>query len=188
MDRRKFLESSAMAAAVAAIPMVNGSFFASPAFAGSDKPITFLSAENLTGNWNPTAHTALSQIIFEGFVFGYLTRAPMSPDNPDEIVFELATSMKLIDEHTLEFKLREGVKFHNGEPFTANDVKATFEYASQPDHPAQWYPGRAKGGRDRRSHGACEDEGVRVSGEPVLVPVGIPARSCRRRTSRTARR
>lgn len=144
MNRRKFLESSAMAAAVAAIPMVNGSFFASPAFAGSDKPITFLSAENLTGNWNPTAHTALSQIIFEGFVFGYLTRAPMSPDNPDEIVFELATAMTLIDEHTLEFKLREGVKFHNGEPFTANDVKATFEYASQPDHPAQWYPGQAR--------------------------------------------
>ena len=28
-----------------------------------------------------------------------------------------------------EFKLREGVKFHNGEPFTAEDMKFTWEYA-----------------------------------------------------------
>lgn len=146
IDRRKFLKSSSMAAAVAAagVPMINGGFFSSPAYAGSDKAITFLSAENLTGNWDPSSHTTLGQINFESFVFGYLTRAPMTPDNPDEIVFELAESMTLIDEHTLEFKLRQGVKFHNSEPFTANDVKATFEYASGPDRPAQWYPGQAK--------------------------------------------
>lgn len=144
LSRRKFLGSSAMATAIAGVPLIRGSFFSSPAYAGSDKPITFLSAENLTGNWDPTSHTALSQINLEGLVFGYLTRAPMTPENPDEIVFELAESMTLIDEFTLEFKLRKGVTFHDGEPFTANDVKATFEYASGPDRPAQWYPGQVK--------------------------------------------
>jgi peptide/nickel transport system substrate-binding protein len=31
------------------------------------------------------------------------------------------------DQKTYEFKLREGVKFHNGDPFTAEDVKFSFE-------------------------------------------------------------
>lgn len=141
-DRRSFLKSSAMAGVAVSGAVVNGAFFSSPAFAQSDKVINFLSAENLTGNWDPSSHTTLGQINLESFVFGYLTRAPMTPDNPDEIVFELAESMELLDEHRLQFKLRKGVTFHNGEPFTAADVKATFEYASKPDRPAAWYPGQ----------------------------------------------
>jgi peptide/nickel transport system substrate-binding protein len=143
-DRRSFLKSSAMAGVMLGGAMTDRNFFSSPAFAAENKPINFLSAENLTGNWDPTSHTTLGQINLEGFVFGYLTRAPMTPEKPEELVFELATDMKLLDEHTLEFKLRPGVTFHNGEPFTAHDVKATFEYASQPDRPAAWYPGRCR--------------------------------------------
>jgi ABC-type transport system substrate-binding protein len=74
----------------------------------------------------------------------YLTRAPMRPEKPDELVFELAESLNPIDEHTMEVKLRKGVKFHNGEPFTAADVKATYEYGYMHDRPAQWYPGPVK--------------------------------------------
>lgn len=143
-NRRNFLKSSAMAGVVLSGGMVNRSFLSSPAFASENRTINFLSAENLTGNWDPTSHTTLGQINVESFVFGYLTRAPMTPENPDEIVYELAEEMTLLDEHTLEFKLRKGVSFHNGEPFTAHDVKATFEYASQPDRPAAWYPGPCK--------------------------------------------
>mgnify|MGYP001032778861 CR=1 FL=1 len=45
----------------------------------------------------------------------------------------LAVSWEQLDELTYEFKLRQGVKFHNGEPFTANDVKFTFERLLHPD-------------------------------------------------------
>jgi ABC-type transport system substrate-binding protein len=33
------------------------------------------------------------------------------------------------DQRTYEFKLREGVRFHNGDPFTADDVKVSFQRA-----------------------------------------------------------
>jgi peptide/nickel transport system substrate-binding protein len=107
----------------------------------SRNAMVFASAEPVTGNWDPTSHTTLAQINLEGFVFGQLFRTPMRPENPDEIVWELATGQKVIDLYTIEYTLRDGVKFHNGADFTAEDVKATFEYASQPTRPAAWYPG-----------------------------------------------
>jgi peptide/nickel transport system substrate-binding protein len=44
----------------------------------------------------------------------------------------LAESWRIINDTTWEFKLRKGVKFHNGEPFTAQSVKATIDYALDP--------------------------------------------------------
>src|SRR6058998_3920925 len=40
----------------------------------------------------------------------------------------LATGWKIVNDTTWEFTLRKGVKFHNGEPFDAQSVKATMEY------------------------------------------------------------
>jgi peptide/nickel transport system substrate-binding protein len=44
----------------------------------------------------------------------------------------LATGWKVINDTTWEFMLRPGVKFHNGEPFNAQSVKATLEYLQDP--------------------------------------------------------
>jgi peptide/nickel transport system substrate-binding protein len=44
----------------------------------------------------------------------------------------LATGWRIVDDTTWEFTLRQGVKFHNGEPFTAHSVKATMEYLQDP--------------------------------------------------------
>ncbi len=57
-----------------------------------------------------------------------------SPDNPSKIVPDLATSHKASkDGKTYTFHLREGVKWHDGRPFTAADVKATFDRILNPD-------------------------------------------------------
>ena len=44
----------------------------------------------------------------------------------------LAESWRIVNDTTWEFKLRRGVRFHNGEPFTAASVKATLDYALDP--------------------------------------------------------
>jgi peptide/nickel transport system substrate-binding protein len=44
----------------------------------------------------------------------------------------LASSYRLIDEKTWEFKLQKGVKFHNGEDFNAASVKFTLERMADP--------------------------------------------------------
>src|SRR4029450_4275082 len=47
------------------------------------------------------------------------------PDNP--MAPSLAESWTVSpDQRVYEFKLREGLKFHNGDPFTAEDVKFSF--------------------------------------------------------------
>ncbi len=53
--------------------------------------------------------------------------------NPDlSLEPRLAESWKQLNDLEYEFTLRRGVRFHNGEPFTANDVKFTFERAMGP--------------------------------------------------------
>jgi peptide/nickel transport system substrate-binding protein len=45
---------------------------------------------------------------------------------------ELAESWRVIDDKTMEFKLRKGVTFHNGEKFDAEDVKFSIERIVKP--------------------------------------------------------
>ncbi len=45
----------------------------------------------------------------------------------------LAKSFKRINETTIEFELRDNVKFHNGNVFNADDVKYTVDWATHPD-------------------------------------------------------
>jgi len=53
-------------------------------------------------------------------------------DNTLKLTPGLATSWKNVNETTWEFTLRQGVKFHDGAPLTAEDVKATLERNLQP--------------------------------------------------------
>ncbi len=136
--RRNFLGTTAAAGAAG---LILPAPYVKRAYAQARSTLIFASGEPLTGNWDPTSHTQLAQINFEGFVFGKLFNTPMRPEKPDEIVWDLALSQNVVDLHTMEYKLRDGVTFHNGAPFSAEDVKATFEYASQANRPAAWYPG-----------------------------------------------
>jgi peptide/nickel transport system substrate-binding protein len=48
----------------------------------------------------------------------------------------LATSWNWVDHTTLEATLRRGVRFHNGQPFSADDVVSTLNFVANPDNKA----------------------------------------------------
>ena len=52
----------------------------------------------------------------------------------------LATHYEVIDENTLELRLRDDVSFHNGEPFNAAAVQFTFDYMLDPENGSMWQP------------------------------------------------
>ena len=53
----------------------------------------------------------------------------------------LAKSWERVDENTMRFELREGVKFHSGNELTTKDVKFTFDRLRQsPDYKAIFQP------------------------------------------------
>ena len=61
-------------------------------------------------------------------------------DADNRIVPQLAESWRLVDDTTWQVKLRRGVVFHDGEPFNAEAVRATFQRALDPE---QKSPNRA---------------------------------------------
>jgi peptide/nickel transport system substrate-binding protein len=69
---------------------------------------------------NLTPNNMLSRQVYEPLV---------GQDKNQALVPLLAESWKAVDDTTWEFKLRKGVKFHDGSEFTADDVIATFERA-----------------------------------------------------------
>jgi peptide/nickel transport system substrate-binding protein len=106
-----------------------------PSAAGPSGSVTFLSAENLVGQWDPYNNTSLAHDRLQQFAYDNLVYR----DEDLKLVPGLATSWKLVDDKTWEFDLRQGVKFHDGQDFTAKDVKASIEHASNPNTVASFY-------------------------------------------------
>jgi len=79
--------------------------------------------------WDPPNSVLREAIILGYHAFDHLAVRDLKTRR---VIPNLATSWKAIDETTWEVKLRQGVKFHDGSPFTAKDVKATFDRVLDP--------------------------------------------------------
>ncbi len=69
---------------------------------------------------NTTPNKSLARSVFEPLVF---------QDERQQVRPGLATSWRAVDPLTWEFQLRPNVRWHDGSPFTADDVVFTFERA-----------------------------------------------------------
>ena len=79
---------------------------------------------------NLTPNNSFAMHMFESLV---------KPDQKQTPTPGLAVSWKPLNPTTWEFKLRKGVKFHDGSPFTADDVVFTFERAPNvPNSPSSF--------------------------------------------------
>ncbi len=80
-------------------------------------------------NWDPPNSVLREAIILGYHVFDHLAVRDLKTK---KVGPNLATSWKNLDDTTWEVKLRQGVRFHDGSPFTARDVKATFDRVLDP--------------------------------------------------------
>ncbi|MEO5325055.1 ABC transporter substrate-binding protein [Mesorhizobium sp. CC13] len=80
---------------------------------------------------DPYSYGSTSNLAFLNHIYEGLVR--YTPEF--EVVPALATEWQLIDNKIWRFKLRQGVKFHNGAEFTADDVIASLKRVSDPTSP-----------------------------------------------------
>ena len=94
-----------------------------PAAAGEPKgEITVGMSQDLQ-SFDPHNHVNISDWSVHRHIFDPL----LEKDFDGNFVPMLAESWSLVDDNTWQFKLRRGVKFHNGEDFNADSVKGTME-------------------------------------------------------------
>ncbi len=113
------LSSAALAAS-----MASGSAIADKASDTLSVPFT-KELESVDSYFNSAREgVILQRSIWDGLLF--------SDPETGEYKGNLATSWEWVDDTTLELKLREGVKFHNGEEFDADDVVYTVNFVADP--------------------------------------------------------
>jgi peptide/nickel transport system substrate-binding protein len=129
-----------------------------------DQTVRFLMAENFWADWQPYSSTALSQKRLERQIYDYLVDFPTGDLSQPEP--SLATEWTQVDDTTWEFTLRDDVVFHDGQPLTAADVKASVELASgfsgESAYALTWAPAEVE---------IVDDYTVRIKTEEPFAPM-----------------
>ena len=119
-----FRQSALLAGlAIPAVALSVGTALAQP------KGSAIVAVPALSQNTDPTAIVSTADYMIHEALYDGLLNLTEKGKVP-----ALAESWKISpDGKQIEFKLRKNVKFHNGDPFTAEDVKFTFERIVAPD-------------------------------------------------------
>jgi peptide/nickel transport system substrate-binding protein len=77
---------------------------------------------------DPRYSTDANSVRIANLIYNSLLRA----DEHSQLQPELAESWRMVDEKTYQFNLRKDIRFHDGKPLTAADVKFTYESILNP--------------------------------------------------------
>lgn len=140
LSRREFMRATALItggmALAACAPATSAPAAGSSATTSGPKILQWGGA-NMVSRLDPQSSATFWDLAMFENVFDTLTTRN-APPNSTTLQPRLATEWKLLNDTTWQFKLRSGVKFHNGDPLTAADVKFTFERAIDPKGTSVW--------------------------------------------------
>jgi len=125
LTRRDLLKGAAALGAAAAVPLTAGG----PALAQTTQKKELVTAQSGdVSKFDPHFSTSSNDVRVSFNLFDNLVSR-----HPDGKLYpSLATEWKLEGQTTWRFKLRQGVKFHNGDPFTSADAKYSIERTYDP--------------------------------------------------------
>ena len=89
------------------------------------KDSIFIATMGETPSLSPTEHNAVAGSYMNILTYNTLFKTSMDL----EPVPDLVDSYENVDDSTWHFKMKEGVKFHNGDTMTADDVVASLQWA-----------------------------------------------------------
>jgi peptide/nickel transport system substrate-binding protein len=115
LDRRQAL---AAIGGTAAAGVLGAGGLGAPAAAQAARLRAGITGFTVINTLDPMKATLVSEFYVIYGVFNALLKF----NERNEIVPDLAESFSVVDPTTLEFRLRRGVKFHDGSDFTADDV------------------------------------------------------------------
>ena len=92
---------------------------------GGDKDSIVIATSGETPSLSPTEHNAVAGDYMNQLTYSMLFRIDMDLKPQPHLV----ESYENVDESTWHFKIKEGVKFHNGDTMTADDVVASLQWA-----------------------------------------------------------
>ena len=109
--------------------LLTGVVAAGPALAGKKDDTVRFAYDQAPESVDPFFNNVRIGVIIGANVWD--TLVVLDP-NTNQYKGNLATSWKQIDDKTIEFELRKGVKFHNGEEFDADSVVYTLNFVADP--------------------------------------------------------
>ncbi len=128
IGRRQFLYALSVLGLSVGLAEILAACTIGPQAQGAAGSVRFLVAESFWANWHPYLHTAQVQRRLEQQIFDHLVE--IESNDFSKYSPGLAKSWKQLNDTTLEVALQQGVKFHKGQDFTADDVKASVGLAT----------------------------------------------------------